>query len=331
MRRSPDEGQPPDDRTRSLVAAMEAHGLTQAEQRQLYEEGVVDVHIFASLRDADFEASGIDIKARRRDKGGTALESHTELEQVQQLLDEVGLSAQGREAARHIHTLHAMRQLDLTAMAKLGLKLVDRRKLEKFCQSDRVQTARGPVHKLKIIIGPALMVIGGVVQQIGVWADSPFREGSDSNDVAKWEDWLAVSGETVLAIGALCFLFGIDHDTRGGPTGSDGRGNWSSLKTICLDEGCGTMVCMAVGLLVALALFPLAWCGWVVIIAADERLGDGEGGTLFWFLWGVACSLASTAWTCSLDWAPWIPAIAALAALLVILFEAAKEAEVLCR
>ena len=159
----------------------------------------------------------------------------------------------------------------------------------------------------------------------------PFWEGSDSNDVAKWEDWLAVSGETVLAIGALCFLFGIDHDTRGGPTGSDGRGNWSSLKTICLDEGCGTMVCMAVGLLVALALFPLAWCGWVVIIAADERLGDGEGGTLFWFLWGVACSLASTAWTCSLDWAPWIPAIAALAALLVILFEAAKEAAVLCR
>ena len=216
-------------------------------------------------------------------------------------------------------------------MAKLGLKLVDRRKLEKFCQSDRVQTARGPVHKLKIIIGPALMVIGGVVQQIGVWADSPFEEGSGSDDVAKWEDWLAVSGETVLAIGALCFLFGIDHDTRGGPTGSDGRGNWSSLKTICLDEGCGTVVCMAVGLLVALALFPLAWCGWVVIIAADERLGDGEGGFLFWFLWGVACSLASTAWTCSLDWAPWIPAIAALAALLVILFEAAKEAAVLCR
>ena len=84
-------------------------------------------------------------------------------------------------------------------------------------------------------------------------------------------------------------------------------------------------------MLVALALFPLAWCGWAVIIAADERLGDGEGGFLFWFLWGVACSLASTAWTCSLDWAPWIPAIAALAALLVILFEAAKEAAVLCR
>ena len=50
-RMRPDGGQPgpPDDRTLSLVAAMEAHGLTQAEQRQLYEEGVVDVHIFASL------------------------------------------------------------------------------------------------------------------------------------------------------------------------------------------------------------------------------------------------------------------------------------------
>merc|ERR1711969_31119 len=51
----------------ALAAAMEAHGLTEAELQQ-HGEGVVDVETFGLLRDADFETSGIDIEARRQEK-----------------------------------------------------------------------------------------------------------------------------------------------------------------------------------------------------------------------------------------------------------------------
>ena len=145
-----------------LVCEMEKHGLTEAEQRQLTEEGVVDVETFTSLRDADFETSGIDIEARRQDKlrrdQAAARSRHAQAVaqkaaehaaasegQVQGLLDQAGLSAQGREVVRSLRNLDALRQLDLGCMAQLGLHIVDRRKLDELCASDAVRRAQAPV------------------------------------------------------------------------------------------------------------------------------------------------------------------------------------------
>eukprot|EP01045_Picozoa_sp_COSAG04_P019018 COSAG04_NODE_1806_length_5533_cov_96.641884_6_plen_515_part_00 len=146
----------------ALAAKMEAHGLTEAEQLQLHGEGVVDVETFASLRDADFETSAIDIDARRQEKlhrdraaararyeqafAQKAAEHATASEeQVQGFLDQAGLSAQGREAVRGLRDLEALRQLDLASMAELGLNIVDRRKLDELRTSDEVRRAQAPV------------------------------------------------------------------------------------------------------------------------------------------------------------------------------------------
>eukprot|EP01045_Picozoa_sp_COSAG04_P000020 COSAG04_NODE_1_length_58448_cov_23.476478_20_plen_96_part_00 len=67
------------------------------------------------------------------------------------------------------------------------------------------------------------------------------------------------------------------------------------------------------------------------IIFDDNRLGDGRGGFVFCFLWGVLSSLAATAWICFWGWAPWYPALASAAALVTVLFEAIKEAAVLMK
>eukprot|EP01045_Picozoa_sp_COSAG04_P009428 COSAG04_NODE_544_length_12827_cov_262.923421_4_plen_450_part_00 len=146
----------------ALVAAMEAHGLTEVEQLQLHGEGVVDVETFGSLRDADFETSGIDIEARRQEKlrrdqaaararyeqavaQMAAEHAAASEEQVQGFLDQAGLSAQGREAVRGLRNVDALRQLDLASMAELGLNIVDRRKLEELCGSQEVRRAQAPV------------------------------------------------------------------------------------------------------------------------------------------------------------------------------------------
>eukprot|EP01045_Picozoa_sp_COSAG04_P034500 COSAG04_NODE_7578_length_1104_cov_0.830846_1_plen_288_part_10 len=152
---------PPEPLDPAMVAAMEKHGLTEAEQRQLHGEGVVDAETFAAVRDEDFALSGIDINARRQEKlqrdraaaearhaaavaqrdervrreraAAAAAHERAAYEQTQALLDAVGLSPQGREVVRALRELEQLRRLDLAGMAELGLNLVDRQKLEAFC------------------------------------------------------------------------------------------------------------------------------------------------------------------------------------------------------
>lgn len=66
-------------------------------------------------------------------------------DQTQGLLDEAGLSPQGREVVRRLRELEVLRRLDLAGMAELGLNVVDRRKLEALCNSEAVQQATTPV------------------------------------------------------------------------------------------------------------------------------------------------------------------------------------------
>lgn len=164
---------PPEPLDSALVTAMEKHGLTEAEQRQLHGEGVVDVETFAAVRDEDFALSGIDINARRQEKlqrdraaaearhaaavaqrdervrreraAATAAYERAAYEQTQGLLDAAGLSPQGREVVRALRELEELRRLDLAGMAELGLNLVDRQKLEAFCTGQRVQQSTAPV------------------------------------------------------------------------------------------------------------------------------------------------------------------------------------------
>jgi hypothetical protein len=129
----------------ALADMMQRHGLTEAEQWQLHGENVVDVETFASLRDEDFQFSGIDIRARRQEKlqrdqeKATATHALAMMRQVQGLLDDAGLSHAGRECARSLSEVSALRALDLQGMKDLGLSIVDRRKLDAFRQTERVR------------------------------------------------------------------------------------------------------------------------------------------------------------------------------------------------
>jgi hypothetical protein len=129
----------------ALADMMQRHGLTEAEQWQLHGENVVDVETFASLRDEDFQFSGIDIRARRQGKlqrdqeKATATHALAMMRQVQGLLDDAGLSHAGRECARSLSEVSALRALDLQGMKDLGLSIVDRRKLDAFRQTERVR------------------------------------------------------------------------------------------------------------------------------------------------------------------------------------------------
>ena len=163
---------PPEPLDPTLVAAMEKHGLTEAEQRQLHDVRVVDVDTFMAVRDEDFALSGIDINARRQEKlqgdrdaaqaryveavaqrdervrrereAAAAAHERAMYEQTQGLLEDAGLSPHGREVVRALPDLVTLRHLDLAGMAELGLNLVDRRKLEAFCRSEPVQRAEAP-------------------------------------------------------------------------------------------------------------------------------------------------------------------------------------------
>ena len=167
-----------------LVSEMEKHGLTEAEQRQLYtEEGFADTATFAgaerlslgqfmALRDDDFELSGIDIQARRaeqltrdrdaakdRYQAALARRDANTREQVQELLDKVGLSPEGREAVRSVRDLRALHQLGRDtpwrnpAMVKLKLHAADCRKLKAFCRTEQVpQTMVAPQVSTELVM-----------------------------------------------------------------------------------------------------------------------------------------------------------------------------------
>eukprot|EP01045_Picozoa_sp_COSAG04_P044926 COSAG04_NODE_15487_length_530_cov_1.691415_1_plen_176_part_11 len=116
------------------------HGLTAEDAAILRREGVTTTELFLEQDDGDFSLSGIDIKARRRQKlardreAAEAAQAHAAQAQVQWLLDGAGLRVQGREALRSeersLRNVNALRRLDLAAMARLGLKIVDRQILE---------------------------------------------------------------------------------------------------------------------------------------------------------------------------------------------------------
>jgi hypothetical protein len=127
----------------TVTEAMDRHGLTKDEQKRLWSEGVTNLDTFVRLRDEDFLLSGIDIVARRQEKlerdWQVAADRNVVKIQVQNLLDEAGLTEQAREAVRALPSLEALRALDLAAMQHLGLGCIDRRMLEEFNQTDRVQ------------------------------------------------------------------------------------------------------------------------------------------------------------------------------------------------
>eukprot|EP01046_Picozoa_sp_COSAG06_P010480 COSAG06_NODE_573_length_14086_cov_30.835633_7_plen_656_part_00 len=129
-----------------LVALMEKHGLTEADQQALRKEGVVDIATFVTLPDDEIMLSGIDVVARRQTKlledREAAVISHVEelRSQVQRLLDDAGMSSAGRDAVRPIATLDTLKDLSIQHMAdRFQLGIMDRKKLEKFAQSQRVQ------------------------------------------------------------------------------------------------------------------------------------------------------------------------------------------------
>eukprot|EP01045_Picozoa_sp_COSAG04_P017242 COSAG04_NODE_1510_length_6492_cov_11.980291_4_plen_196_part_00 len=178
------------------------------------------------------------------------------------------------------------------------------------------------------------MVAGGAIQQVGVWATSPFEydccSGRYRRDV---ETALVVGGAALLLAGALGFGLGLDHEVGGD------RGHWDSLKDVVTDvlTDAESTYQAVKSLCFCMLLFPLAWCLWVLLIFADDgggdghRLCDGRGGNVMFFLWAVLSSLAATAWICLWDWAPTVPALVSAAALVTVLFEAIKEAAVLMK
>eukprot|EP01045_Picozoa_sp_COSAG04_P029385 COSAG04_NODE_4814_length_1882_cov_1.231632_1_plen_501_part_10 len=130
------------------------HGLTAEDAEILRREGITTTELFLEQEDGDFSLSGIDIKARRRHKlaqdreVAEAAQVQAAQAQVQWLLDGAGLSVQGREALRSeersLRNVNALRRLDLAAMARLGLKIVDRQILEGFLRTGHVRQIAQP-------------------------------------------------------------------------------------------------------------------------------------------------------------------------------------------
>jgi hypothetical protein len=150
-----------------LAAAMDLHGLTEADQKLLVAEGVADLETLADLRDEDFVLSGIDIGARREDKLRVDMEAaaarHVEAlrKQAESVLDEIdGLSISGRTVlhqqltgAAGSLTLDALRELDVRSMGRLGLGMMDRKILAATLASVRVQRMR-PVQAETVLTEP---------------------------------------------------------------------------------------------------------------------------------------------------------------------------------
>jgi hypothetical protein len=388
----------------ALAELMEKHGLTGAEQRQLHGEGVVDIETFAAVREQDFVLSGIDINMRRRQKlrGDllvllegveatatrcrqaqvesddrrqqiqamvAAAHQQSIYEQTQALLDEAGLSVQGRDAARSLCKPEALRQLQLADMANLGLNLVDRRKLETFCRSERVRRAQEPICeevlvegvriedvateaewstifvfrsrmqsaikkakeivrapreeqerqqserirkakasrrrkecflRFKVFLGPTLMLVGGVMQQVGVWLR---EEGLLSFGGVQF----ALGGEGTLLVGALTFEFAVDHRNP----------YWHQWKTQDnaarpTDFACFILMCSIGPVLLPLGTIDCcakcfsedAWNGRNRNLLSKEPSGNSWMVFKVFIMWTAVCTI----WSYHHDWHPMIPA-----------------------
>ena len=118
---------------------MAKHGLTEQDQAKLVQEGVTAVDDFNQLEDGDFNASGIDITARREAKLRHDRQCAAEgvrrrrLQQVQELLDVAGLSQAGQDALANVD-LHRLCAMDQAELAERGLGIMDRRKLRSVCK-----------------------------------------------------------------------------------------------------------------------------------------------------------------------------------------------------
>ena len=156
-----------------VAAAMARHGLTSAEQQQLHSEGVRGIDTLAALRDADFELSGIDIRARRQERlqqdraAARARHSEALAQQAQSVLDEVALSAAGRQTVTGITTLDAIRGLTAERMAALGMGMADRKVLSNFIAADRVQNMP-PVAMEEVVTEPERRRADLALQQASV-------------------------------------------------------------------------------------------------------------------------------------------------------------------
>ena len=113
---------------------MELHGLTTAEQAQLWHEGITSVAKFHAMDDASFAASGIAIGNRRRQQLVRDRKS-----QVQNLIDTANLSATGRSCLVSIRDLDELRGLREHTLAQKGLGAGDRQLMLAFCGTPEVR------------------------------------------------------------------------------------------------------------------------------------------------------------------------------------------------
>jgi hypothetical protein len=118
---------------------MKKHGLTEDDQLKLMREGLNTAEEFNQLHDEDFEASGIDIAARRKDKLACDQKQAAErvrrqkIERVQKLLDVAGLSAAGRNALTDVVDVETLRAIDKAELSERGVGIIDRQKLQDVC------------------------------------------------------------------------------------------------------------------------------------------------------------------------------------------------------
>ena len=96
----------------------------------------------------------------------------------------------------------------------------------------------------------SLMAVGGAIQQVGVWATSPFGDdgsssmgGSSAEGIAGYRhEELMVGGAALLMVGALGFEFGLDHEV--GEFGVGGTlCRTRSLRTSHFSFGCCSACC----------------------------------------------------------------------------------------
>ena len=145
---------PPGDVPRELAAEMVKHGLTEADQRQLFEQGITTVDRFKGLSDANYPTS-INVGARREAKRQrdqvaaqarhdqavqAARERHTAacLEQVRQALAQAKLTDNAPVAAvlKRTPDVGALRRLaeGPDHLERLGFGAHDKQQLQNFCR-----------------------------------------------------------------------------------------------------------------------------------------------------------------------------------------------------
>eukprot|EP01046_Picozoa_sp_COSAG06_P008370 COSAG06_NODE_421_length_15973_cov_18.743795_11_plen_447_part_00 len=160
---------------RELAAEMAKHGLTDADQQQLFGEGIITVDRFKGLSDANYPTS-IDVGARReakrqRDQAAAqarhdqavqaARERHTAacLEQVRQALAQAQLTESAPVAAilKRAPDVGALRRLaeDRGALEATGVGAHDRQQLQNFCCGAGLRLA-APVPEVVLPVERAL-------------------------------------------------------------------------------------------------------------------------------------------------------------------------------